>query len=74
MPKNAPKLIISDVQPPDTIAGWGQPLGSAAGVEEREEVSLDTAEKLRYYLIWITSPASADDGFLVHINEVRLLS
>jgi eukaryotic-like serine/threonine-protein kinase len=64
--------------PPDSIEEWGRPIGSASSVEERVEIPLDTTGKLRYYLIWITSPApnpdEEDGGFLVHINEVRLLS
>ena len=44
--------------------------------EERTEIPLESPGKLRYYLVWITSPAAAedDDGFLVQINEIRLLA
>jgi serine/threonine-protein kinase len=59
--------------PPDTIEGWGAPIGSATDVAEREEVRLNTIEPLRYFLIWITSPATTDDGFLVEISEIRLV-
>jgi serine/threonine-protein kinase len=59
--------------PPDTIEGWGAPIGSASGVSERQEIPLEAAEPLRYYLIWITSPAAGDDGFLVEITEARLV-
>ncbi len=62
--------------PPDDIEGWGEPIGSATPDAERTEVPLDTRERFRYYLIWITSPAATEepDEFLVSINEVRLLS
>jgi eukaryotic-like serine/threonine-protein kinase len=59
--------------PPDTLEDWGSPIGSLTAIDEREEVRLSATEPLRYYLIWITSPASDDDGFLVRINEVRLV-
>jgi len=62
--------------PPDDIEGWGKPIGSATPDAERTEIPLDTPERLRYYLIWIISPAATEepDEFLVSINEVRLLS
>jgi putative peptidoglycan lipid II flippase len=62
--------------PPDDIEGWGNPIGETTVTEERTEIPLETAGKLRYYLVWITSPAAAedDDGFLVQINEIRLLA
>jgi tRNA A-37 threonylcarbamoyl transferase component Bud32 len=66
----------ADDPPPETIEEWGNPIGAASGVTGREEIPLDMTARLRYYLIWITSPAPSpdDDGFLVHISEVRLLS
>ena len=61
---------------PDDIEGWGNPIGETTVTEERTEIPLKTPGKLRYYLVWITSPAAADDdeGFLVEINEIRLLA
>ena len=29
--------------------------------------------RLRYYLLWITSPAETDDGYGAEIADVRLL-
>ena len=62
--------------PPDDIEGWGNPIGETTVTEERTEIPLESPGKLRYYLVWITSPAAAedDDGFLVQINEIRLLA
>ena len=62
--------------PPDDIEGWGNPIGEATVTEERTEIPLKTTGELQYYLVWITSPAAAedDDGFLVQINEIRLLA
>jgi serine/threonine protein kinase len=59
--------------PPDTLEDWGEPIGSASGVSERQEIPLQATQPLRYYLIWITSPAAGDDGFLVEITEARLV-
>jgi hypothetical protein len=35
-------------------------------------VDLSVSEAARYYLIWITSLASYDDGYRVEIGSVRL--
>jgi len=59
--------------PPNTLEGWGPPIGSATDIAEQQEIPLNTTEPLRYYLIWITKPASSDDGFLVELTDVRLV-
>ena len=62
--------------PPMTSRGAGNPIGETTVTEERTEIPLKSPGKLRYYLVWITSSAAAedDDGFLVQINEIRLLA
>jgi serine/threonine protein kinase len=60
--------------PPDDLDGWDGPIASATIEGGRTEVPIEGAGRFRYFLIWITRPASSDDGFLVQINEVRLLS
>ncbi|MGH2993764.1 MAG: protein kinase domain-containing protein [Solirubrobacterales bacterium] len=60
--------------PPEDFGGWGEPIGTATVDSERTEIPLDATERSQYFLIWITRPAATDDGFLVEINEVRLLS
>ena len=60
--------------PPDDLAGWGEPVASFSGADAQEGVALDLTEPARYYLIWITSAASYDDGFRVEIGSVRLTS
>jgi eukaryotic-like serine/threonine-protein kinase len=60
--------------PPDTIEGWGTPIASATITEPRQEIPLQGTQRLRYFLIWITSPAPTEGGFAVEINEVRLLA
>ena len=63
--------------PPDDIEGWGK---QSDRRDDRDRGAhgdpARVAGKLRYYLVWITSPAAAedDDGFLVQINEIRLLA
>jgi serine/threonine protein kinase len=64
----------ADDPPPEDLAGWGPPIGTATVDSERTEIPLGATGRLQYFLIWITRPASEDDGFLVQINEVRLLS
>jgi eukaryotic-like serine/threonine-protein kinase len=41
---------------PDTIEGWGDPIGGVEGVGEEQAIELDTGgTEYRYYLVWITS-------------------
>ena len=58
--------------PPDTLEGWGEPVGSFADAEADQLITLDVAEPAAYYLIWFTSLASYDDGFRVEIESVAL--
>jgi eukaryotic-like serine/threonine-protein kinase len=55
---------------PDSIDGWGEPIGSVDGVGEEQAVQLDTGgEEHRYYLVWITS---LPDGGQAAIAELTL--
>jgi serine/threonine-protein kinase len=59
--------------PPDDLEGWGEPVASFTGEEAAETgVDLSLSQPARYYLIWITSLASYDDGYRVEIGSVRL--
>jgi eukaryotic-like serine/threonine-protein kinase len=60
--------------PPEAFEEWEGPIGSATIEGDRTEVPLEGGGRFRYFLMWITRPASTDDGFLVEINEVRILS
>ncbi|HEX2435032.1 MAG TPA: protein kinase [Solirubrobacterales bacterium] len=65
----------SDADPaPEAFEEWEGPIGSATIEDSRTEVPLEGGGRFRYFLMWITRPASTDDGFLVEINEVRILS
>ena len=55
---------------PDTIDGWGEPIGGVDGVSEEQAIELDTGgEGYRYYLVWITS---LPDGGQAAIAELTL--
>jgi hypothetical protein len=58
--------------PPEELDGWKQ-IGTARDVKTRQSISLDGG-RFRYYLLWITKLASADDGYRVEISDVRLFS
>jgi serine/threonine-protein kinase len=58
--------------PPDTLAGWGPPIGRATIDTEQKSVPVAT-QPARFFLIWITKPASTSDGFRVEISDVRLI-
>ena len=59
---------------PDQLDGW-RVVGGASDVSTRETVRIDDPQPSRFYLIWITKPAEADDGsgFRVEIDDIRLL-
>jgi serine/threonine-protein kinase len=59
--------------PPEDLEGWGQPIGSGEVGSERAEIDLTTDQRLRYFLIWITEPASSEGEFFVEINDVRIV-
>jgi eukaryotic-like serine/threonine-protein kinase len=58
--------------PPDDLAGWGEPIATAATVTKDETVPLEAPAPARYFLLWITTPAETDDGFGAQIGDVRL--
>jgi eukaryotic-like serine/threonine-protein kinase len=58
--------------PPTTLAGWGQPISDP--VQMGTDQTIQLAEKpSKYFLIWITQLATADDGDnVVEIGDVTL--
>jgi eukaryotic-like serine/threonine-protein kinase len=63
--------------PPDSLSGWGTPIGVSRIGGQHESVPLETPGPLRYFLIWITSPITApaadEGGYRVEIGDIRLL-
>jgi eukaryotic-like serine/threonine-protein kinase len=59
-------------EPPDDLAGWGEPIAAAATVTRDERVPLETPAPSRYFLLWITSPAETEDGYGAEIADIRL--
>jgi serine/threonine-protein kinase len=57
---------------PKELAGWGDPIATAASVTRDETIPLETPAPSRYYLLWITTPAETGEGYGVEINDVRL--
>jgi serine/threonine-protein kinase len=58
--------------PPEELAGWGEPLSDPAQVDGQEPIPLDDTRESRYFLIWITDLAELDGGFGAEIAEVEL--
>ncbi|MDX6652122.1 MAG: eukaryotic-like serine/threonine-protein kinase [Solirubrobacterales bacterium] len=55
---------------PDSIEGWGTPIGSAPSVRPEQRIDVASPAPHRYYLIWITQlPASGQ----ATIEDVRLV-
>ena len=57
--------------PPADLAGFGEPIGEAASVDEEATVALDATEESRFYLIWITALAGSGP-YSAEISDVRL--
>lgn len=55
---------------PDSIEGWGEPIGAENDLEEEEAIDLDTGdEAYSQYLLWITS---LPEGGRAEIAELTL--
>jgi serine/threonine-protein kinase len=57
---------------PDTIDGWGEPVGSSGDVGQEEAIKLSLEEERRYYLIWITSLVTEGETGQAAISELTL--
>jgi len=71
-PGFAMEIYATAEDPPDTLEGWGEPIGTAATVTREETIEIDPPAAARYYLLWITTPAETEDGFGAEIGDVRL--
>ncbi len=67
------EIYVAEGEPPEELESWGSPVGTVSGGGTRERVELQ-GEPGTAYLIWITNPPEAEDGFRMQIGEVRLLS
>jgi serine/threonine protein kinase len=67
------QVYASETGPPDTLQGWGKPVGEEPNMQTDSTVEL-TPRTAKYYLIWITKLASTEGGYNVQINEVGLKS
>ncbi len=66
------KIYGASEGPPDTLAGWGSPIGKVSDPATTEVVTLDATSESEFFLIWITDLADSEDGFVVEIGEVEL--
>ncbi len=60
--------------PPDTIAGWGEPVGQATIASDQQTIPIKPRLPSRYYLIWITSLVQSGDGYSAEISDVRIVT
>jgi serine/threonine-protein kinase len=66
------EVYAAEDGPPTALSGWGAPIGEGADVETDASVELEPQGPARFYLIWITDLAEADDGFRVEITGASL--
>src|SRR5207342_3606480 len=65
-------IYAADSGPPTDLAGWGQPIGTVTGADDQEQIALTPNGPARYFLIWFTKLAAADDGGRVEVSDVAL--
>jgi eukaryotic-like serine/threonine-protein kinase len=58
--------------PPETLEGWGEPVGEVADADQDHLVELDVPEPAQYYLIWLTKLAGSPGEYKVEITEAQL--
>jgi tRNA A-37 threonylcarbamoyl transferase component Bud32 len=66
------EIYAAESGPPDSLEGWGEPVGTISGANAEEVVELDLPEAARYYLIWLTRLAGSPGEYKVEISSVRL--
>jgi len=62
--------------PPETLSGWGAPVGSIADATEVERIPLSVAAPSGYFLLWFTQASESRDQpgrYQVEITDVELL-
>jgi serine/threonine-protein kinase len=62
--------------PPEELAGWGEPVGTAVDASASQEIELTVAEPARYFLLWFNKASEAHDqygGYQVEISNIQLL-
>ena len=65
-------IYAADSGPPTDLAGWGEPIGSTTNADDQEQIALTPNGAAKYYLIWFTQLAEADDGGRVEVSDVAL--
>ena len=65
-------VYAADSGPPTDLAGWGEPIGSTTNADDQEQIALTPNGAAKYYLIWFTQLAEADDGGRVEVSDVAL--
>ena len=66
------EIYAADSGPPTDLAGWGEPIGSTTNADDQEQIALTPNGAAKYYLIWFTQLAEADDGGRVEVSDVAL--
>jgi hypothetical protein len=66
------RVAPGDSEAPADLDGW-QVAGKGGGLGMKSKIELDDPQASRFYLVWITQLAQADEGFRVELSDVRLL-
>jgi eukaryotic-like serine/threonine-protein kinase len=68
-------IYEADGSPPDSLSGWGQPVGNVSNGGGNETVHLP-GRAAQSFLIWITKPPEAEDDpgrYQMEISDIRLM-
>jgi tRNA A-37 threonylcarbamoyl transferase component Bud32 len=70
------EIFATDGDPPESLEGWGDPIGSVTNAKAAEEVELHPVGPAKHFLIWFNKAAPAkdqEDRYQVEISDVQLI-
>ena len=62
---------------PDSIDGWGEPIGSITNADAEADIQLNTTSDNQFFLLWFTKlPPSSEDSsrYRAEVNDITLLN
>jgi eukaryotic-like serine/threonine-protein kinase len=70
------QVFATASEPPEELAEWGEPVGTAVDASSTEEIDLTVPSPARYFLLWFNKASEARDQagrYQVEISDIKLL-
>lgn len=70
------QIFAAPSGPPEELAEWGEPVGTAIEASSTEEIDLTVTTPSRYFLIWFNKASEARDQagrYQVEVSDIKLL-